>query len=171
MTHDELVALIWGGVPGRGGTWADFGAGTGNFTRALHDLTGADAVIYAVDRDARALSRQQDSIHIMTADFTQSIDELPQLDGLLVANALHFVRQQQRVIAQLAAYLRDDGTFLIVEYDVRFPRSYIPHPLPYTRFVRLAEDVGLQNVRQVGLRKSPTTGMSMYAAVGTAPRR
>lgn len=163
MTHEELVALIRGGVPGAGGTWADFGAGGGNFTRALRELLGQNATIYAVDRDPRALHRQQPDVNTITADFTQPIPHLPPLDGLLVANALHFVRDQQRAVERLASYLHPGGTFIVVEYDVRLPRGYIPFPLPPARFEQIAHQAGLTDIRHVGARTSPTNGTTMVA--------
>lgn len=48
--QDELKTLIRGGIASSGGTWADFGAGAGNFTLALRDLLGAEATRYAIDR-------------------------------------------------------------------------------------------------------------------------
>ncbi|MEL6269960.1 MAG: class I SAM-dependent methyltransferase [Chloroflexota bacterium] len=169
MTHDEMVALIRGGVMQTGGTWADFGAGSGNFTRALRELTGESAVIYAVDKNRGALSRQNADVHTISADFARPIPELPPLDGLLVANALHFVRRQRDVIEQLAGYLRPGGSFLVVEYEVNMPRSFIPNPLPYSKFVQVAAETGLDNIRQVGSRTSPRNGMTMYAAHANKP--
>ncbi|NDJ61316.1 MAG: class I SAM-dependent methyltransferase [Chloroflexi bacterium] len=176
MTHAELVNLIRAGVPDQGGVWADFGAGGGNFTRALHDLLGSAATIFAVDRDGRALERLQASwlggeaaaLHIRTADFTQPL-ALPPLDGLLVANALHFNRDQAGAVARLAGYLRRGGRFMIVEYEVNSARSYIPFPLPYARFERLMIGAGLGDVVRVGLRRSPSSGTAMYAAAAIKP--
>lgn len=164
MTHDEMVALIRGGIPTAGGTWADFGAGTGNFTRAMRELVGERAAIYAVDRDRHALSRQPDDVRCVAADLTRKINDMPPLDGLLIANALHFVRDQRETTRLLMQYLKPGGVFLVVEYDVRLPRGYIPHPLSYTRFERIAAESGLHSAAQVGARKSPTTGTVMYAA-------
>src|SRR6266481_225422 len=39
----EAVGLIGGAIPRRAGTWADFGAGDGTFTRALVELLGQDS--------------------------------------------------------------------------------------------------------------------------------
>jgi ubiquinone/menaquinone biosynthesis C-methylase UbiE len=50
MDHREMMALIRPAVPGEGGSWADLGAGAGNFTRALGNLLGPKGTIYAVDR-------------------------------------------------------------------------------------------------------------------------
>src|SRR3954447_19077666 len=97
-----MVALIQGGVRRPGGLWADLGAGTGNFTRALAELLGKDATIFAIDRNARAveqLSAEQHypdtwaKIRPRVGDFTHQL-ELPTLDGIMVANALHFVQEQ-----------------------------------------------------------------------------
>jgi len=56
MDTRDAVALLAGAVPREAGTWADLGAGTGTFTRALVELLGATARIYAVDRDASAVA-------------------------------------------------------------------------------------------------------------------
>lgn len=171
MTHDEMVNLIRGGVPAPGGTWADFGAGTGNFTRALADLLGAEAVIYAVDRDGRALRQITTAgVHLLAADFTQSLD-LPPLDGLLMANALHWNRKQEALLRLAAGYLRPGGRLVLVEYDVTAPRSYIPFPVPYPRFEALARQAGLRDAARIGERRSPSSGGVMYAAaaVRTTP--
>ena len=165
MTHEEMVTLIRGGVTAPGGVWADFGAGRGNFTRALRDLTGPEATLVAIDRDANALRAHQDA-QTICADFTQPID-LPPLDGILMANALHWIRRPTPVLSLLAGYLRPGGRLLLVEYDVRWPRGYIPFPVPYPHFEILAQAVGFRAVERIGERESPSTGVAMYAGVAT----
>ena len=59
MDRTEMLGLIRGGVDAPGGTWADLGAGTGNFTRVLGELLGPRGTIYAVDRDRKAIERQR----------------------------------------------------------------------------------------------------------------
>jgi len=179
MTHEEMVALLRGGITQPGGTWADFGAGTGNFTASLRELLGAEAVIYAIDRDGRALERLQarrtedgrgSAYRVIQADFTTPLD-LPPLDGVLLANALHFVRKPIVVLQRIAGYLRPGGRLLLVEYDVRMPRSYIPHPIDYGRFEKLAAQSGFVDVARVGERRSPSTGIVMYAGMATQKLR
>ncbi|NDJ86454.1 MAG: class I SAM-dependent methyltransferase [Chloroflexi bacterium] len=177
MTTEEMVALIRDGVPVRGGVWADFGAGTGNFTQALQACLGDDAVLYAVDRDERALRQLRrrwtgpNTLHTLTADFTQPLTGLPALEGALMANALHFTpfTVQSAVLAQVVSYLKPGTPLIVVEYDVRQRRSYIPHPVSYGRFEDLARAIGLQDPRRIGLRRSPRTGQSMYAACALRP--
>src|SRR3712207_5600619 len=172
MDHGEMVALIRGGVPGPGGTWADLGAGSGNFTRALAELLGPEGTIYAVDRDARSVNRQRAAvaqgkaavIRPKEGDFTRPLD-LPPLDGVLMANALHFVSDQAAVLASVAAYLRPGGRLLLVEYDVRAGVGWVPFPVPFERFQLLAAPAGLSTPTLVGSRRSPSSGIVMYAAV------
>ena len=177
MQRSEMVALIRGGVPEPGGAWADLGAGTGNFTWALRELLGPSGTIYAVDRDGKAIRQQREqltgaghgaTIVPLQADFTQPLD-LPALDGILMANALHFIRDQQSVLSLAIGYLRRGGQMLLVEYDVAAPLPWTPFPVPFARFQALAADVGLIQPAKIGSRVSPSSGVTMYAAIATRP--
>jgi ubiquinone/menaquinone biosynthesis C-methylase UbiE len=177
VEHAEMVALLRGGVPGVGGVWADLGAGTGNFTWALRDLIGPQGVIYAVDRDGKAIRRQHErlavggagaDVRLLQADFTHPLD-LPALDGVLMANALHFIRDQAAALEQVCGYLRPGGRLLLVEYDARGVIPWVPFPVPFERFQSLAAGAGLEGAAQIGTRRSPSSGMAMYAAVAICP--
>lgn len=169
-----MVRLLQDGVLHKGGVWADLGAGTGNFTRALSELVGQDGLIYAIDRDRRAFERlgalaaekQQyhASIRPMLGDFTRPLD-LAQLDGILIANALHFVRDQVNVLQQIGWYLRPGGSLLIVEYDVRGTLPWVPWSVPFERFQQVSVAANFSTPTLVGMRRSPTSGIDMYAAL------
>src|SRR5437868_6373814 len=101
MKVGEAVALIRDAVLGTGPRWADLGAGSGVFTRALVELLGDDSRIYAVDRDPRVVGElarwareEARAVTVVEADFTQSLEisevAVGAFDGLLFANALHF---------------------------------------------------------------------------------
>jgi SAM-dependent methyltransferase len=168
-----MIALIRDGVPEPGGVWADLGAGTGNFTWALRQLLGAHGTIYALDRDARAIARQHEvaaaatepgaTIIARQADITHPLD-LPPLDGVLLANVLHFIRDQSAMLAHAAGYLRPGGHFLLVEYDLQLPRTWVPFPVAFERFQSLADGCGLAAPTLIGTRRSPSSGVVMYAA-------
>lgn len=158
-----MVELIRPAVPEAGGVWADFGAGRGNFTRALVELVGEDAEIYAIDRDAHALRAHRHAKTIQ-ADFRHPL-ELPELDGVLIANALHFAQNQDTVLKRIKDYLKDGGRLVVVEYEVHFQRSHIPYPVPYRKLEALVEQVGFSSLQRVNERESPTSGVGMYAAV------
>ncbi len=171
MKTRDAVALIADAVPRRAGTWADVGSGDGTFTRALVELLGLAARIYAVDRDARALAslrrwaaRDGANVIPVEADFTRAL-ELPELlDGLLVANALHFARHADVVLARLAALVRPGGRVVIVEYDRRAASRWVPHPIWRDRLPALAADAGLSPPRVTATRPSAFGGTIYVAA-------
>ena len=59
MNHADHVSLIRDGIPGTGGTWADFGSGTGAFTLALAECIGPTGHIYSIDKNRGALRQQE----------------------------------------------------------------------------------------------------------------
>lgn len=171
MEHPEMVALIRAGVAEPGGVWADLGAGTGNFTRALAELLGPRATIYALDRDAKAVAAQRAAaagagaaILARQADVTRALD-LPPLDGALMANLLHFIRDQAGLLARVRAALKPGGRLVLVEYEQATVIPWVPHPAPFARFVELAGQAGFAAPTRVGWRRSPSSGRAMYAAL------
>ncbi|MFL5675963.1 MAG: class I SAM-dependent methyltransferase [Chloroflexota bacterium] len=159
MDHRDHVALLRAAVE-PGGTWADIGAGDGAFTLALADLLGPGGRVIAVDRDARALRANAAAVRArfpavdhatLNADLTAPL-VLPELDGLVAANSLHYVARDQQVAVMrgLAGYLRPGGRFVVVEYDVDRGNPWVPHPFSYRAWERLAESAGLTDTRRIG---------------------
>ncbi len=176
MDHRDHVELLRGGIPGPGGTWADLGSGTGAFTLALAELLGPGAVIHSVDRDAVALGEQARALRARfpdvevrpdVGDFTRSL-ELPPLDGLVMANSLHFHRDRTAVVRHVMRWLRPGGRFILVEYDADRGNPWVPHPLSFRSWVELAADVGLQDVRLIGRVPSRFLG-AIYCALAFTP--
>jgi len=171
LNTSDAASLIEGAVLQTAKTWADVGAGDGTFTRALVQLLGREARIYAVDRDARALAllqrwaaRDRANVIALEADFTRSL-ELPEpLDGLFVANALHFVREADVVLARLVRLLRPGGRVVIVEYDRRAASRWVPYPISSSRLPELAAAAGLSLPRITTTRPSDYGGTLYVAA-------
>lgn len=162
MNHTDHVNLLRAGIPTADGGWADFGAGRGAFTLALAELLGPKATIHAVDRDGRALQAlvramqaqfPQQTMHYHVADFTQPLN-LPALDGIVIANALHFQRRQQPVVELLRTYLRLGGRLLIVEYNIERGNYAVPFPVPYPTWAKLAQAAGFEHTELLMTRPS-----------------
>ena len=170
MDHEHAVSLIKQGVEKLGETWADLGAGGGTFSLALSELLGSEGRVIAVDRDARALRRigtppaSWAAIRTYHADFTRPL-ELTNMDGLLLANSLHFVARQEEVLRQLIGYLRPGGRVLFLEYDTEQVSLWNPYPLPFHKLQPLAAAVGLAAPYEVHRRPSIFAGREFYAAV------
>ena len=175
MDTRDAIALIAGALPKHGSAvWADFGAGDGTFTRALLELLGSEARVYAVDRDATALaaidlwpSAVRANVTPVVADLTRPFD-LPGLgetllDGALFANTLHFIRDAADVLARLVSLVKPGGRVVFVEYDRRAPSRWVPYPIPSARLPALAASAGL--TRPVVTTTRPSTyGGELYVA-------
>ena len=152
--------LISPAIDRAGGVWADFGSGTGIFTLELRGLLGPSCEIYSIDRNGRDLEHQRQAfdqqypgtrLHQIQRDFTQPL-ELPPLDGIVMANALHYVpfERQAEVLTRIAGYLRwPGGVFIIVEYNARSGNPWVPYPIDIESFMLLAEQAGLSDARML----------------------
>lgn len=175
MNTGDAVALLAGAVPRQAGTWADLGAGGGTFTRALVALLGPDGRVYAVDRDARLVAalgrwatKDAPNVIAVAADFTGPFDlpglPAPELDGILLANALHFVADGAAVLRRLARWVRPSGRVVVIEYDQRAASRWVPYPIPPVRLAELAASAGLAAPTVTATRPSAFGG-TLYVAV------
>jgi SAM-dependent methyltransferase len=178
MEIHDATELIRDAVGGDRGVWADLGAGTGTFTRALVASLGAGSTIFAVDDDPSAVRAlralpmdSQTRVIVVQADFTEALqpplgDVL--LDGILLANSLHFVRDASDVLARLVERLRVGGRAVIIEYDRRAASRWVPYPIPASRWSELATAAGLHAATITATRPSAYQGM-LYVGAATKP--
>jgi SAM-dependent methyltransferase len=177
VTPEDARSIIEGGVRASGGTWADLGAGEGTFTRALAQILGAKAIVYAVERDQESLRmlRQLEQtadptrarIIPVDADFTRELT-LPALDGILAANSLHFVPRDRQgsLLARLARDLEPGAQLLIVEYERERGSPWVPYPISRSRLRRVARDAGLAEPTFIASAPSAFGGEIYSATVG-----
>jgi SAM-dependent methyltransferase len=172
MNHADHVRLIREGVAGAGPAWADLGSGDGAFTLALADLLGPGGSIHTIDRDRGALDVQLRRLAAafpdlrvtpIVADFTAPI-ELPPLDGIVMANSLHFVRDKAPVLELVRAYLRPGGRLVLVEYGADHGNPYVPWPLSFATWATVAAGAGFRDTRHLATVPSRFLG-SIYSAV------
>jgi ubiquinone/menaquinone biosynthesis C-methylase UbiE len=176
MNHEDHVRLIEGGIGhGRGGVWADFGAGSGAFTLALRDVAGSEVEIIAVDRDRSSLRDLQAAmerrfpgtrLRLLDADITGQIP-LPPLDGIVAANAIHYARDHAGLLQRWRGYLKRGGRLVVVEYDAEVGNRWVPYPMSFTALGRVAPGAGFAAPALLATVPSRYLGR-MYAAV-TSP--
>jgi ubiquinone/menaquinone biosynthesis C-methylase UbiE len=173
VKHSDHVALLREGVS-PGGTWADLGSGEGAFTLAMADLLGSDGRIYSVERDAGALATQKRAmakkfpgaaVEYVRADFTKALD-LPPLDGIVMANSLHFYREKEALVRGIASHLKADGRFVLVEYGADRGNAWVPYPISYATWEALSQEAGLSGTRLLARVPSRFLG-AIYSAVST----
>ncbi len=176
MDHTDHVHLIRGGIVNSSGVWADFGSGAGAFTLALADLLDSDALIHSIDRDATALKQQRTTLSARfpaanvsyhSADFTRPLD-LPPLDGALMANSLHFVKNKASVLRLIYGYLKPGGRLIIVEYNTDRDNTWVPYPFSLKTWTQIAAANGFAATRQLYVRPSSFLG-EIYSALSLKP--
>lgn len=177
MKHEDHVTLLRGGVSRPGGIWADFGSGTGAFTLALAELIGPAGRIYSVDKDGGALRRQERTmrarfpavaVQYRVADFGMPLD-LPPLDGIVMANALHFQREKDAVVQLIRGCLQPAGVLILVEYNTDRGNPWVPWPLTYGNWEKLARRNGFAITRLLATRPSRFLG-EIYSAASWQKR-
>jgi ubiquinone/menaquinone biosynthesis C-methylase UbiE len=168
---DYLKLLEKAGI-GKKQVWADLGSGEGTFTMALAELGGTDLELYSVDRDKSRLATQQglmrakyreNRVHYLNADFTRPMD-LPELDGILMANSLHFVKDKEAVLSDLSYYLKRAGKLVIVEYNVDAGNYWVPYPVSYNSLFFLLQDMNLSSPQLLHIAPSRFLN-EMYSAL------
>ncbi len=176
MNHADHVRLLRDALHGAGGRWADLGSGQGAFTLALADLLGPKATIYSIDKDAGALARQEQAMRArfarvevayLRADFSRPL-ALPPLDGVLMANSLHFVRDKALVLRLIHDSLKPGGQIVLVEYNTDSGNPWVPYPLAFPTWVELAARCGFVNTRQLAAVPSRFLG-EFYSAQSWKP--
>lgn len=148
--------------------WADLGAGTGLFTRALAQLVGENSTIYAVDRKAADLEQIRPTDHVtiqkVPADFIKDELSLQGLTGILMANSLHYVKDQPSFINKMKASFAGEGRFLIVEYDTDKANPWVPYPLNFISLTSLFTQAGYTTIEKINETPSRFNGNNIYAA-------
>ncbi|MBX2897789.1 MAG: methyltransferase domain-containing protein [Cyclobacteriaceae bacterium] len=149
--------------------WADLGAGTGLFTHALANLLPAGSSITAIDRDLHALTaigwdKSDISLNLLEADYTTvHFNELKH--GFLLANSLHYSKDQVAVLRQLKNYLHSEGRLIIIEYDTLIPNAWVPFPLSFKNLAAIAIEAGFGTTDLLQKIDSKYQAGGMYSAL------
>jgi ubiquinone/menaquinone biosynthesis C-methylase UbiE len=154
MDHHDHVELLRPAQLPLAGQWADLGAGSGAFTLALRELIGPDATIHAVDKDRSSLNELErahrgrfgpsPNLILLPADFSRPLS-LPPLDGIVMANSLHFFKDRVKILEHVRSFLKPNGQLLIVEYKTNSGNYWVPYPFTFEGFVKLSAQAGFAN--------------------------
>jgi len=143
--------------------WADLGCGSGLFTQALAGILRMGSLIYAVDKNISSLKINSITnsviIHPMESDFVNNILDLKNLDGILMANSLHFVRDKKSFLKKSNSYFR--------EYDTDKPSSWVPYPISFWAIKNLFTELGYTTIKKLHERKSLYYTGNLYSVLIT----
>lgn len=150
--------------------WADLGCGTGTFTLALAKHLSVGSKIFAIDKKRRALEKIPNifnRVYIETevTNFIKDEVLLNNLDGILMANSLHYVQNQDDFIVKLRKALKPGGSFLIVEYDTDSSNFWVPYPIYFEHLKKLFKNAGFSSVKKIGEMPSRYNRSNLYSAL------
>jgi SAM-dependent methyltransferase len=150
--------------------WADLGCGRGTFTLALARVLKPGSTIHAMDTNAAALAALPSSykevrIQASRGDFLEQTWPFADLDGILMANSLHYVRDPASFIRRCAPCLKPDHRFLIVEYDTGTANCWVPYPVNRGELRSLFSAAGYSSFSLLSSRRSIYNRAPLYAAL------
>jgi 2-polyprenyl-3-methyl-5-hydroxy-6-metoxy-1,4-benzoquinol methylase len=150
--------------------WADLGAGNGLFTRALSTLLSNGSVIHAIDKDGKALKsidlhNKDVKLNTLELDFTSKTIPLESLDGIIMANALHYVADGMTFVSMLKNMLKPSGRLVIIEYDSTTSNQWVPYPVSFKMLQNFAHEAGFSSVIKLGSQNSIYSEALIYSAI------
>ncbi len=159
MDQTQAVSLIQNAITSdQPQQWADLGCGAGTFTLALNSILPACSQLTPIDKQTQNLP------NFFKANFEKDDLPLSGLDGILMANSIHFIRDKTKLIKKLESYFSAKPTFLIVEYDITRFSPWVPYPLNYQKLQKLFTELGYSSLTKLAELPSRFGGL-MYSAL------
>ncbi|MEO5683555.1 MAG: class I SAM-dependent methyltransferase [Chitinophagaceae bacterium] len=171
MTLQDAIALINNNdiTNKSAARWADLGCGSGLFTYALANLLQKGSTVYAADKSPVILQPQRNpnKIHInsLLMDFTKEPFPFDRLDGILMANSLHYVADKIDFIAGIEKQLASHGVFVIVEYDTDKANKWVPYPASCKTLKTIFSRAGYNSFSKLHELPSIYNSSHIYAAL------
>jgi hypothetical protein len=95
---------------------------------------------------------------------TDSMD-LSNLDGILMANSLHYIKDKISFLENAKNWFRNKPVFLIVEYDRDDSNPWVPYPLSFMKLRELFTGQGFTDIKKLSEINSIYSTGKMYSAL------
>ena len=123
-----------------GMTVADVGAGFGAWTVRFSKVVGPSGRVYATDIGAPQLAALRETVkrdgltNVTVVEGAADSTNLPALccDAILIRDAYHHLTQPSAMIKSLAAALKPNGRFAVIDFPPR-PKTDVPSGVPADR--------------------------------------
>ena len=89
-------------------------------------------------------------------------------DGILMANALHYVQDSAHFLHRLKSTLATSGKLVIVEYERRQANAWVPYPIDYPGLKKQSEQAGFTSIQKLDEEPSVYGAATIYSAVLTS---
>lgn len=168
MDATEAKQLIETAIPEKAtATWADLGCGAGTFTYAVADLLADGSKIWAIDKLNQYLAgnRGKVKIEFLQADIEKQRLNIEKLDGIIIANTLHYIKDQIQFLEGLKLYVKDSGKLILVEYDTDRSNQWVPYPVTFEKAQGLLSAAGFKDIKRIGEHPSSFRNEMIFACV------
>jgi 2-polyprenyl-3-methyl-5-hydroxy-6-metoxy-1,4-benzoquinol methylase len=118
MTLQEAIALIQNEhvISNAKKNWADLGCGSGLFTHALANLSNEESIVYAIDKNISSFKKissfKSATIKPVELNFENATLPSHNLDGIMMANSLHFVKDKKSFLEKVKGCLHKQETYM-----------------------------------------------------------
>ncbi len=147
--------------------WADLGCGSGTFTYAVAELLGDGSRILAIDKLTQHLAKERAQVEITFSqlDVEHMIRDKGEFDGVIMANTLHYIKEQSAFLEKLYPWIKPSGKLVLVEYNTERSNQWVPYPLTFEKAQSLLAQSGFKSVEKIGERPSQYRTDNMFACV------
>jgi ubiquinone/menaquinone biosynthesis C-methylase UbiE len=159
LKQEIAISLIKKAITNRGQPqiWVDLGRGSGTFTKALAQILPSGSLIYAIDALTQkfpAIMGNNVTIEFIKADFESCTFNFFDIDGILMANSLHYVKDNPALINRLEKYLTIDRKYVIIEYETSNANQWVPFPISFNQLQELFNQFDRRKIVKVATQKS-----------------
>jgi len=164
MSDEDAISLIEKAVSGHEQqVWADLGCGSGTFTKALNSLLSNGSHITAVDRKKQQLDLP--NVDFLQANFEHDNLKISGLNGILMANAIHYIADKAALVRKLEPMFTGSPHFIMIEYDTDRANPWVPFPITFKQLQTLFGTLGYHKIVKVSERPSAYRSGNMYCAL------
>lgn len=168
MNLDEVIRLIRPAFKQKSvQRWADLGCGSGLFTLALLQELEHGSKIVALDQNISDFNWDQIPEDrrfeiILLQEDMNNFQASEILDGILMANSLHFIKDKLSFLKTLIPTLNDVGSVIIIEYDTDRSNPWVPYPVKLKDMQSILSAAGFKSSTVIGFHPSRYLGR-MYS--------
>ncbi|MEO6814115.1 MAG: hypothetical protein ABI172_09310 [Ginsengibacter sp.] len=126
-----------------------------------------ESTIYAIDKQIASFnintSCKGATIKLLELDFEKETLPARNLNGIMMANSLHFVKHKKNFLEEMKSCFKENGYFLIVKYDTEILNHWVPYPVSFLSLKNIFSDAGFTSGSKINERPSAFNRGNLYS--------